>query len=108
MSGTRKPYSYEFKIGGATLSNQPPQSSQVIRIAVLSQYLLVPMALTTDATHEGPWPRLVLGWSDACPRVITQLTAGSLPCAMSVRMVVSGVMTLAQSGPRRMCSIAFG
>ena len=45
-------------IFGATWSYQPPQSSQVMMIAVLDQYELLPIALTMDATHDGPEPSL--------------------------------------------------
>ena len=56
MSGTRKPSSYESYAGGTTWSYQPPQSSHVTKIAVSLQYGLSPIALTTEATHDGPEP----------------------------------------------------
>jgi hypothetical protein len=43
--------------GGGTWSYHPPQSSQVTMMAVFAQYELVPIALTIEATQDGP-PRL--------------------------------------------------
>jgi len=62
-------------IEGATWSYHPPQSSHVMKMAVLDQYGLLPMALTMDATQDGPEPSLPNGWSEARPAGITQLTA---------------------------------
>jgi hypothetical protein len=65
ISGTRNPIWYPpwggASIVGGSWSYQPPQSSQVMMIAVVLQYELpsgfvhglCPTALTMDATHDG-------------------------------------------------------
>ena len=59
------------------------------------QYCDVPIASTTEETQAGPPVVLTLpGWSEFVPRGITQLTLASLPLAISVKIVVSGVITL--------------
>src|SRR5712692_2147801 len=94
---------------GATWSYHPPQSSHAIKMAVLDQYGLLPMALTIDATQDGPEPSVPTGWSDACPFGITQLTAGSWPFAISVNTRVCCRMTLlVQSGPVHTVPVASG
>ena len=75
----------------------PP--SHVMKIAVLFQYLLLPTALTTDATHAGPVPLLHDAWSDFAQVGFTQDTCAGLPLLMSVSTVVSGVMTFVHAGP---------
>jgi hypothetical protein len=90
-------------------------------MAVFDQYWLLPTAFTTDATHDGPEPSLIPGWSDACPRGMTQLTLASWPFAISVNTCVFGMITLlVQSAPvqavpfgggafgTQMCSILVG
>ena len=73
-------------------------------MAVLDQYGLLPMAFAMDATHDGPEPSFEEGWSEALAVGITQLTLGSCPFVMSVRICVDGVITLlVQSGPIRRC-----
>src|SRR5271170_5685205 len=85
-------------MGGATWSYHPPQSSHVMIMAVFFQYWLVPMAFTTDATHEGPSPVLDRAWSEDLPSGMTQLTAGSCPLEMSVSTWVSMTTLLIHSG----------
>jgi len=69
---------------------------------------LLAMALTIEATQDGPEPSLLNGWSDSCP-VRTQLTPASGPFMVSVNTWLGLRMTfLAQSGPRRRCLIALG
>src|SRR5579864_5022530 len=78
-------------MGGATWSYQPPQSSQVMTIAVSDQYpappshvVAVPIAFTTEATHDGPPVFAVLpAWSEFFPSGVTQLTFGNLQFMMS-------------------------
>ena len=78
----------------------PPQSSQVIKIAVSDQYGLEPMALTMEATHAGPEPSVDTGWSDDFPGGVTQLTDARLPREMSVSTCAGGFTILVfQSGP---------
>src|SRR5882672_9312414 len=93
--GTRNPYTYpqphceQFAstCGGGTWSYHPPQSSQVIMIAVFDQ-VLPPMEFTMEETQDGPEPSLLRAWSDSLPSGITQLTCGSWPFAMSVSTCV--------------------
>jgi len=59
-----------------------------MNMVVFDQYWLVPMALTIDATQEGPEPSLIFGWSEERPSGITQLTAGNCPSAISVNSCV--------------------
>ena len=54
MHGTRMPRPTKSSCGGGTLSYHPPQSSHSTTIAVVFQYWLSPIALTTPATHDGP------------------------------------------------------
>jgi len=88
-------------------------------MAVFDQYWRLPIAFTTDATHDGPEPSLIPGWSDACPLGMTQLTLASGPFAISVNTCVFG-MLLVESAPvqavpfgggafgTQMCSILAG
>src|SRR5271156_1711641 len=69
-------------------------------MAVFAQYWLLPIALTMEATHEGPVPSLLSAWSDCAPSGMIQLTCWSWPLAMSSRTFHSGMLTLfTQSGP---------
>src|SRR5216683_4711143 len=80
---------------GATWSYQPPQSSQVMTMAVFAQYGLLPIALTMEATQDGPPVALVFpGWSELSPVGITQFTCGRLWLLISVRTWVSLRTTL--------------
>lgn len=52
-------------VGGLTWSYQPPQSSQVTKMAVEFQKGLAPMALVMPATQSGPWAvRPPPAWSE--------------------------------------------
>lgn len=57
-------------------------------IAALAQYGLFPMALSTNATHDGPEPSVIPAWSDGPPLGITQLRLASCPLAISVSTCV--------------------
>ena len=61
---------------------------------MLPQYLLLPMALTTAATHDGPEPSLNGGWSDAAAVGVIHVTLASPFVPMSVRNVAGGAITL--------------
>src|ERR1035438_5891077 len=62
------------------------------------------MALTTAATHDGPWP-LLIGWSEYCPAGVIQLACDRAQLAMSFKMSGGAVSTnpfdspFVQSGP---------
>ena len=49
------------------------------KIAVSFQYLLLPIALTTEATQDGPEPSVMLAWSEAFAVGVTHTTVGELP-----------------------------
>src|SRR5215467_3322554 len=76
---------------GTSWSYHPPQSSQVIKMAVVSQKLLpsgflhglLPMAFTSEATHEGPPPVLDLARSELAAVGITQVTCWSLQLGLA-------------------------
>jgi hypothetical protein len=69
-------------------------------IAVDGQTALLPISLTTSATHDGPQLLGVAGWSDHLKSGITQATAGNRAFLTSTKTFVSGEMTLrVQSGP---------
>src|SRR5580700_8381369 len=65
-------------------------------IALLFQYLLSPMALTIDATHDGPLSQLHCspGWSESSPSGVIHETAGSVPLEMFLKILVLGHTTL--------------
>src|SRR5579862_5670327 len=101
--GTRNASPRKSCCGGATLSYQPPQSSQTTKITVDFQSGPLPMAFTTDATHEGPVSEPAPGWSEFGIVGMTHETAGSVPLAASVSTCVSLNVTLFdQSAPYRM------
>src|SRR5579864_4827979 len=66
---------------GGSWSYHPPQSSQVMKMAVVFQKLLpsvflqvlLPMAFTSDATQAGPPPVLDRAWSELAAVGITQV-----------------------------------
>src|SRR5665213_3784271 len=100
MHGTRIARPSQSSCGGAASSYHPPQSSHSTTMAVDFQYLLLPMALTTAATQDGPVSLSERAWSESFQSGTTQDTAARLPFAASPRIVVWGLMTsLAQSGP---------
>ena len=69
-------------------------------IAVSFQYLLVPMALTTFVTHQGPPLQPLAGWSESKSVGMTHETEGSVPPVRSPKSEVFGMlMFLCQSGP---------
>src|SRR2546429_828557 len=55
------------------------------------------MALTIDATHEGPPPLLLLAWSEFAPVGITQLTERSVQLLMSFKTSACLRSTLSMS-----------
>ena len=60
---------------------------------MLSQYLLFPIALTTAATHDGPEPSLIGGWSDAAAVGVIHVTLARPFVPISVRNVAGGAIT---------------
>ena len=71
-----------------------------MKIAVLSQYCDSPIALTSEATHEGPVFAPAAGVIGVAQVGVIQLTARSFPFATSLKNCVCGEMTsLLQSGP---------
>src|SRR5580692_10843823 len=99
MHGTRMPSPRKSTCGGATTSDQPPQSSHTTTMAVDFQYLLFPTALTTDATHDGPVLLPLPGWSELIRSGMTHVTPAKRPALMSPSTLVSGTITFFQSGP---------
>src|ERR1700722_1296132 len=99
MQGTRKPSPRKSSCSGAALSYQPPQSSHTTTIAVEFQFGPVPIALTTDATQDGPVSLCWLAWSESGASGTTQETAGRLLLAASRITCDGGDTTFCQSGP---------
>ncbi len=54
-----------------------------MKIAVLDQKELFPIAFTMEATHDGPVPSVSLGWSDTWPLGMTQVTFARFPLLIS-------------------------
>ena len=52
--GRRNPRPSLSRYAGGSESYQPPESSQKMKIAVEFQNGDLPIALTSDATHDGP------------------------------------------------------
>src|SRR6185312_9258925 len=99
MHGTRIPKPRKSSCGGEASSYQPPQSSQTITIAECCQYLLLPTALTTDATQDGPPSLSLPGWSEFCQSGMIHATLGKWSYFTSVSTCFSGVTMFFQSGP---------
>src|SRR5579872_6283029 len=81
----------------------------------MSQVVLLPMAFTIDATHDGPEPSVIAAWSEASPLGITQFTLASLQLGMSFSTSVGATSTypfalgfLIQSGPIHFVPAEFG
>src|SRR5579863_525763 len=77
------------------------------------QYLLVPIAFTTEATQDGPLSTGVFlfmysaGWSELSASGVTHATAGRFPFLMSLKMTFGLVVTFVfHSGPFRTALIA--
>src|ERR1700716_3837552 len=85
-SGTRNPGPLRSIFGGTTWSYQPPQSSQVTKIAVSFHYWLLPVALAVDDTHAGPLSDGKRAWSEFNASGVTNETLRNVPFAMSVRI----------------------
>src|SRR5271165_2238070 len=73
----------------------------MIRTAVFCQYPQVefPIAFTMEATHDGPPPVLIAGWSEFWPVGVTQATFASLQLAMSVKIWAGLKTTFVQAVP---------
>ena len=88
-SGTRGPRPKPSTVGGGTLSEKPPKSSQVTKMAVEAQSLLFDHCVDTEDMKF--WAGRVDdgGWSDS-PEVsgVTKLTAGRLLALASVMICV--------------------
>src|SRR5258708_5841844 len=98
---TREPYrnwvataGQDSTLGGSTWSSQPPQSSQVIKIAVLGHSPPLTMALTWLTVHCIPWVTLSSGCSLSRWSAYTHDTLGSFPAAASVANCCCGSFCL--------------
>jgi hypothetical protein len=77
-------------------------------MAVFDQYWLLPIAFTTDATHDGPEPSLIPGWSDACPLGITQTCVFGMITLLVQSAPVQAVPFGGGAFGTQMCSILVG